>query len=163
MRAPLHHYGRYYSGIGKRLSTTRGPAPVASPLQRNRHHRSSSTGPSSDSLKVIFSGIQPTGIPHLGNYLGALQKWVELQDEAIPGTKLIYSIVDLHALTIPHDPALLRERRQQTLAILLAVGLDPNRATIFYQSMVWISPGVSGHSKRRNQTLTTLRSRHIQN
>lgn len=138
MRSPFHQNRRYYSGIGKHLlPATHAPARVTRPSQHYRRHHCSGTDPlSSDSSKVIFSGIQPTGIPHLGNFLGALQKWVELQNEAVVGTKLIYSIVDLHALTIPHDPIMLRERRRQTLGILLAVGLDPNRATIFYQSMV---------------------------
>ncbi|KAF2226528.1 putative tryptophanyl-tRNA synthetase [Elsinoe ampelina] len=86
--------------------------------------------------KVIFSGIQPTGIPHLGNYLGALQQWVKLQDEADPGTKLFFSVVDLHAITLPQDAAALQRRRKETFATLLAVGLDPKRSTIFYQSMV---------------------------
>ncbi|KAG8626621.1 hypothetical protein KVT40_005566 [Elsinoe batatas] len=86
--------------------------------------------------KVIFSGIQPTGLPHLGNYLGALQQWVKLQDEADPGTKLLFSIVDLHAITLPQNAAALQRSRKETFATLLAVGLDPKRSTIFYQSMV---------------------------
>ena len=86
--------------------------------------------------KVIFSGIQPTGVPHLGNYLGALREWVQLQDNAAPGTRLIFSIVDLHALTVPQDPIILRNWRKQTLAILLAVGLDPKCSIIFFQSAV---------------------------
>ncbi|KAK2873939.1 hypothetical protein FQN49_001969 [Arthroderma sp. PD_2] len=85
---------------------------------------------------VIFSGIQPTGIPHLGNYLGALRAWVDLQHTSSADTKLIYSIVDLHALTIPKDAAQLRQWRKQALAVLLAVGIKPERATIFYQSAV---------------------------
>ncbi|KAI9841289.1 MAG: Tryptophan--tRNA ligase, mitochondrial [Thelocarpon superellum] len=89
-----------------------------------------------DRPKVIFSGIQPTGIPHLGNYLGALRPWVELQNSSPPATKLIYSIVDLHALTVPHEAAVLRRRKRETLAVLLAVGLDPERSIIFYQSAV---------------------------
>src|SRR5690349_14968938 len=73
--------------------------------------------------KVIFSGIQPTGIPHLGNYLGALQRWVQLQNEADPSTELLYSLVDLHALTVRQDPAQLRQRKNESLATLLAIGL----------------------------------------
>ncbi|KAK8169897.1 hypothetical protein IWX90DRAFT_192310 [Phyllosticta citrichinensis] len=86
--------------------------------------------------KVVFSGIQPTGIPHLGNYLGALQQWVKLQDSLGPDDTVIYSIVDLHALTMPKDAAQLRQWRTQMLASLLAVGLDPAKSTIFYQSDV---------------------------
>jgi tryptophanyl-tRNA synthetase len=85
---------------------------------------------------IIFSGIQPTGVPHLGNYLGALREWVKLQDEAKPGTKLLFSIVDLHALTVPQDAVQLRKWRREAFATLLAVGLDPSRSTIFYQSEV---------------------------
>ena len=86
--------------------------------------------------RVIFSGIQPTGIPHIGNYLGALQQWVRLQNEALPSTRLLYSIVDLHAITTHQDADQLRRWKRQTLATLLAVGLDPQRSTIFYQSAV---------------------------
>lgn len=86
--------------------------------------------------KVVFSGIQPTGVPHLGNYLGALREWVRLQDESDPSTNLIYSLVDLHAITIRQDTAQLRQWRKESLAMLLAIGLDPNRSTIFHQSDV---------------------------
>lgn len=86
--------------------------------------------------KIIFSGIQPTGVPHLGNYLGALQRWVKLQDEAEPDTTLIYSLVDLHAITIRQDPEQLRQWKKENLAMLLAVGLDPKRSIIFHQSDV---------------------------
>lgn len=91
-------------------------------------------GNSTANPKVIFSGIQPTGIPHLGNYLGALTQWVRLQDEAAPDTKLLYSVVDLHAITVPQKAAELRRWRREMLAALLAVGLDPKRSTISYQS-----------------------------
>ena len=135
MLVPLRNHGRYHLAIRKNLPHVPPFSPPTRLVQRRRQSsRTDSTR--SDAPKTIFSGIQPTGIPHVGNYLGALQKWVELQDDAATGTKLIYSIVDLHALTIAQDPALLRQRRQQMLAMLLAVGLDPNRSTIFYQSMV---------------------------
>jgi tryptophanyl-tRNA synthetase len=88
---------------------------------------------------VIFSGIQPTGIPHLGNYLGALQNWRRLQDESAPGSKLLYSIVDLHAITLPQQAPMLRQWKREMLAALLAVGLDPKRSSIFYQSSVGCS------------------------
>jgi tryptophanyl-tRNA synthetase len=86
--------------------------------------------------RVIFSGIQPTGVPHLGNYLGALRQWVKLQDNASPDTTLLFSIVDLHAITIKQDPAELARWRKEMLASLLAVGLDPKRCIIFAQSSV---------------------------
>ncbi|KAB2568892.1 Tryptophan--tRNA ligase [Lasiodiplodia hormozganensis] len=86
--------------------------------------------------EIIFSGIQPTGIPHLGNYLGALQRWVKLQNEAAPSTNLVFSVVDLHAITLRQDPKQLRLWRKEMLASLLAVGLDPKRSIIFNQSDV---------------------------
>lgn len=87
---------------------------------------------------VVFSGIQPTGIPHLGNYLGALRQWKRLQDQA-EGTddRLLFSVVDLHAITMPQEASQLRTRRREMLASLMAVGLDPEKgSTIFFQSSV---------------------------
>lgn len=86
--------------------------------------------------RVIFSGIQPTGIPHLGNYAGALRQWVQLQDKEPSETKLIYSIVDLHAITTPQRPEQLKQWKREALAALLAIGIDPDRATLFSQSSV---------------------------
>ena len=80
----------------------------------------------------IFSGIQPTGRKHLGNYIGAIRQYVEGQDRG----EGIYCIVDLHAITVPHDPAELRERLYDTTAILIAAGLDPERCILFRQSDV---------------------------
>ena|SRR5579862_8991043 len=107
------------------------------PDQFLRHsHPSLATQPASN--QVVFSGIQPTGVPHLGNYLGALREWVKLQDNAPENTRLIFSIVDLHAVTVPQKREQLREWKRQTLAALLAIGLDPSRSTIFYQSAVCV-------------------------
>jgi tryptophanyl-tRNA synthetase len=78
----------------------------------------------------IFSGIQPTGRKHLGNYIGAITQYVAGQDRG----EAIYCIVDLHATTVPFDPADLRERLYDTTAILLAAGLDPDRCILFRQS-----------------------------
>ena len=86
--------------------------------------------------KTIFSGIQPTGVPHLGNYLGALRQWVKLQDEAAPADRIFYSVVDLHAITIPQSPHALRQNTLETYASLLAVGLHPRRSVIFSQQDV---------------------------
>ena len=80
----------------------------------------------------IFSGIQPTGRKHLGNYIGAIAQYVAGQDRG----EAIYCIVDLHAITVPYDPADLRERLYDTLAILIAAGLDPDRCILFRQSDV---------------------------
>lgn len=82
---------------------------------------------------VIFSGIQPTGSKHLGNYIGAILQYVAGQDRADPA---IYCIVDLHAVTVPYDPADLRARTYDTAAILMAAGLDPDRCVLFRQADV---------------------------
>jgi tryptophanyl-tRNA synthetase len=82
---------------------------------------------------VIFSGIQPTGRKHLGNYIGAITQYVSGQDRGDPA---IYCIVDLHATTVAYDPAELRERVHDTTAILLAAGLDPERCILFRQGDV---------------------------
>jgi tryptophanyl-tRNA synthetase len=82
---------------------------------------------------VIFSGIQPTGRKHLGNYIGAIRQYVAGQDKADPA---IYCIVDLHAITVEYDPAELRERVYDTTAILMASGLDPDRCILFRQGDV---------------------------
>jgi tryptophanyl-tRNA synthetase len=82
---------------------------------------------------VIFSGIQPTGRKHLGNYIGAIIQYVAGQDRADPA---IYCIVDLHAVTVPYEPAELRERTYDTAAILIAAGLDPDRCILFRQGDV---------------------------
>ena len=99
-------------------------------------HRRDLTTSTTEPKKTIFSGIQPTGIPHLGNYLGALRQWVKLQDEAEPDTTLIYSLVDLHAITIRQDPDQLRQWKRESLAMLLAIGINPARSIVFHQSDV---------------------------
>jgi len=83
-------------------------------------------------VKRIFSGAQPTGNVHLGNYLGALRNWVALQNEY----EAFYCIVNLHAITVPQDPRLLIEKTRDLARIYLAVGIDPNVSTIFIQSDV---------------------------
>jgi tryptophanyl-tRNA synthetase len=82
---------------------------------------------------VIFSGIQPTGTKHLGNYVGAIIQYVAGQDRADPA---IYCIVDLHAVTVPYEPSELRDRTYDTAAILIAAGLDPDRCILFRQADV---------------------------
>ena len=99
----------------------------------------------------IFSGIQPTGRKHLGNYIGAIRQYVEGQERAGDG-EAIYCIVDLHAISVAYDPAELRERVHDTTAILLAAGLDPERCILFRQSDVrehtelcWLLSAVTAH------------------
>jgi tryptophanyl-tRNA synthetase len=98
---------------------------------------------------IIFSGIQPTGRKHLGNYIGAIRQYVEGQERGEPA---IFCIVDLHALSVPFDPAELRERLYDTTAILLAAGLDPERCVFFRQSdvrehseLTWLLSAVTAH------------------
>ena len=82
--------------------------------------------------KIIFSGAQPSGKMTLGNYLGAIQNWTKLQDEY----DCFYSVVDLHAITVPQEAKNLRANTMQLLAQYLACGLDPEKNTIFKQSHV---------------------------
>jgi tryptophanyl-tRNA synthetase len=97
----------------------------------------------------IFSGIQPTGRKHLGNYIGAIRQYVEGQDRGEPA---IFCIVDLHAISVAYEPAELRERLYDTAAILLAAGLDPGRCVLFRQSdvrehteLTWLLSAVTAH------------------
>lgn len=82
--------------------------------------------------KTLFSGIQPTGQIHIGNYLGALKNWVDLQSQY----NCLYSIVDLHAITIDYNPAEYQERILNTAMDLLAIGVDPKKSVLFAQSHV---------------------------
>ncbi|HEY3191588.1 MAG TPA: tryptophan--tRNA ligase [Solirubrobacterales bacterium] len=104
----------------------------------------------------IFSGIQPTGAKHLGNYIGAIRQYVEGQDRGDPA---IYCIVDLHAITVPWDPATLRENLYDTTAILLAAGLDPGRCILFRQSdvrehaeLTWYLAAMTAHGDLNRMT-----------
>ena len=83
-------------------------------------------------MKRVFSGVQPTGNIHIGNYLGALKQFVELQEDQ----DCVYCIVDLHSITLPQDPKVLRGNILDVAALYLAVGLDPKKSIIFVQSMV---------------------------
>ncbi|PFH55464.1 hypothetical protein XA68_18267 [Ophiocordyceps unilateralis] len=105
--------------------------------------------------RVIFSGIQPTGVPHLGNYVGALRQWVQMQDQEASDTKLMFSVVDLHALTTPQAPEKLRQDRRESLAALLAIGIDPDRSTLFFQS------AVPAHSELIGSKSLIYRQHHI--
>jgi tryptophanyl-tRNA synthetase len=98
---------------------------------------------------IIFSGIQPTGRKHLGNYIGAIRQYVEGQERGEPA---IFCIVDLHAISVAYDPAELRERLYDTTAILFAAGLDPERCILFRQSdlhehaeLTWLLSAVTAH------------------
>ena len=104
----------------------------------------------------VLSGIQPTADSfHLGNYLGALRNWVSMQDTH----DAFYCVVDLHAITMGHDPALLRQRTRLSAAQLLALGLDPERCTLFVQSHVpehaqlgWVMGCITGFGEASRMT-----------
>ena len=82
--------------------------------------------------KRVLSGIQPSGSVHIGNYLGAIKNWVASQEER----ENFFCVVNLHALTLPHDPATLRESTRELAAILFAAGIDPDKSSLFVQSQV---------------------------
>jgi tryptophanyl-tRNA synthetase len=103
----------------------------------------------------IFSGIQPTGEKHLGNYVGAIRQWVASQDEE----ELFICIVDLHAISVSYDPEDLRESTLSVAALLLASGLEPGRCTLFVQShnhdhpeAAWLLSSVSSFGELRRMT-----------
>jgi tryptophanyl-tRNA synthetase len=112
--------------------------------------------PRGDRPPRVFSGIQPTADSfHLGNYLGALQSWVALQDDH----DTFYCVVDQHAITVEHDPQLLRRRTLVAAAQLLAAGLDPQRTTLFVQSQVpehaqlaWVLSCLTGFGEASRMT-----------
>ena len=111
---------------------------------------------STDSRPRVFSGIQPTSDSfHVGNYLGALTNWVSLQDTH----ECVYCVVDLHAITVEHDPALLRERTRRSYSQLVAIGVDPQRSTLFVQSQVpahtelaWVLGCITGMGEASRMT-----------
>src|SRR5438270_187901 len=104
----------------------------------------------------VFSGIQPTGKKHLGNYIGAIRHYVA--DQQGPDVSF-YCVVDLHAITVPFDPDALRENTLDTAAMLLAAGLEPGRCTLFVQSHVhehaeaaWLLGSVANMGELRRMT-----------
>lgn len=116
--------------------------------------------------KRIFSGAQPTGNVHLGNYLGALRNWVALQHEY----ESLFCIVNLHAVTTPQDPQLLAEKTRELTRIYLAVGIDPDVSTIFIQSdvhqhaeLTWILNCVVRMSELERMTQFKDKSRKSEN
>lgn len=117
--------------------------------------------------KIVFSAVQPSGIPTIGNYVGSIKNWVNMQDEY----NCIYSLADLHTLTVKQIPAELRQRSYELLALYLAAGLDPNKSVIFAQSHVpahaeltWILNTVTypGELQRMTQ-FKDKSSRHAEN
>ncbi|KAL1748600.1 hypothetical protein HDZ31DRAFT_29246 [Schizophyllum fasciatum] len=146
------------------LSTSRSKCRLHKPLLQHRCLSQAPTSSETRRPRRILSGIQPTGIPHLGNYLGALSNWVKLQRDAQPEDELIYTVVGWHALTLPQNPKELRRARQDMLAVLLAIGLDPKRSIIFHQDhnpahteLAWILNCITSLGQLRR--MTTWKSR----
>ena len=112
--------------------------------------------PASSTRRRVLSGIQPTSDSfHLGNYLGAVRQWVDLQDEF----DAFYFIPDMHALTVQFDPSVLAERTRMSVAQLLAVGVDPARSTVYVQSHVpeiaqltWVLNCITGFGEASRMT-----------
>jgi tryptophanyl-tRNA synthetase len=111
-------------------------------------------------MSRIFSGIQPSGELHIGNYLGAVKNWVALQHKH----PSIFCIVDLHAITVEYAPDDLRKRRRDMAVGLLASGIDPNVATLFVQSTVpehteltWLFNTVSWSARRSSRKSRSVR------
>lgn len=105
--------------------------------------------------KRVFSGMQPTGEPHLGNLVGALHNWVKMQDDY----ETIYCVVDLHAMTSIYDPADLARERRDLARMILAAGVDPKRSLLYYQSEVpqhvelsWILGTITGIGQLERMT-----------
>lgn len=105
--------------------------------------------------KTVFSGLQPSGNIHIGNYLGALRNWVRLQEEY----DCIYCVVDLHAITLPLDPVEFNKDRLEAAKVLLAAGVDPERSLFYYQSQVpqhtelaWILGTITGTGQLNRMT-----------
>ncbi|KAH8259779.1 hypothetical protein KR026_010164 [Drosophila bipectinata] len=134
------HSRNYLQGVSNRVagtpSATAQLASIGGSKQQKPSHPKSSEGFSEGKNRwprKVFSGVQPTGSLHLGNYLGAVRKWVELQNDRDDVT---ICIVDLHSITLPHNPPVLRENIFTMAATLLSCGIDPAKSTLFVQSSV---------------------------
>eukprot|EP01035_Chromulina_nebulosa_P016320 gene16320-21631_t len=118
----LRQYGRQFtSTVFRQLSSA---------TSNNELFAANTTTP--ERIKRVLSGVQPTGTLHLGNYLGAIRQWVEYQELY----ENYFCVVDLHAITVPHDPKKLSKDTLQSAAMYIAAGIDPGRSKIFVQSHV---------------------------
>ena len=130
------HAGGGRGGGRRALSVGSGGAPAHAAAPADSESPTgggASEATAADGKKLrVLSGVQPTGSVHLGNYFGAIRQWVALQETHDP----LYCVVDLHAITAPHDPKELRESTLSSAALYLACGVDPARSTVFVQSQV---------------------------
>ena len=106
-------------------STSSSPPPLTTSSEASASGDAKVDKPAVERRKRVLSGAQPTGILHLGNYYGALKNYVDLQDDQ----DAFYTIVDLHAITVAHDPKELREATKTTAALYLAAGVDPKKVS----------------------------------
>src|SRR5688572_12857554 len=114
-------------------------------------------------MKTVFSGIQPSGALHLGNYLGAVRNWVSLQDQY----RCVFCVVDYHAITQDYEPKEMSRRVTEMVIDLLALGVDPERSTLFIQSMIpehaelsWVFSSVTGFGDLERMTQFKDKSQH---
>src|SRR5207244_9481343 len=138
------------AGACSRSEHHRTARPLAPPAPAVESHR-----PTEPSTMRIFSGIQPTGAKHLGNYIGAISQYVATQEQG----DAFFCIVDLHSITVEYDPADLRGATLALAALLFAAGLDPDRSTVFVQSHVsahpeaaWLLGSVTSFGELRRMT-----------
>jgi len=115
-------------------------------------------------MKTVFSGVQPSGNLHIGNYIGALSQWVKMQEN----TEAFFCIVDLHAITVPQDPKILKEKVLEVAALYLACGLDPKKTHIFIQSenpdhtyLAWLLNCISPFGQLSRMTQLQDKARRI--
>src|SRR6185369_6095756 len=126
--SPLaHHRGMKHRRRSRRFST--GACAARRALLTAPEARTKAPLPP---METVFSGIQPSGELHLGNYLGAVRTWVELQEKH----RCFYCVVDYHAITQPYEPAQMPTRVREMAVDILACGIDPAKATLFVQSAV---------------------------
>jgi tryptophanyl-tRNA synthetase len=116
-------------------------------------------------MKTVFSGIQPSGNLHIGNYIGAINQWVKIQEDR----DAIFCIVDLHAITVPQDPKILRQKVLETAALYIACGIDPKKAHLFIQSenpdhpyLAWLLNCVTSMGQLNRMTQFKDKSRKAQ-
>src|SRR5262245_55733241 len=114
-------------------------------------------------MKTVFSGIQPSGELHIGNYIGAIRNWVTLQDQY----RAIYCVVDLHALTQDYEPKEMGKRVFDMALDIIALGVDPEKSILFVQSMVpehaelaWVFQTITGHGDLERMTQFKDKSEH---
>ena len=127
----IHHTNNNNNNNNRTLHTTTAPA-TPPPTTTTAPTTNSTTPLETERRKRVLSGVQPTGSLHLGNYMGAIRNWVDLQEQF----DTYFMVVDLHAITLPHDPKELLHATRSSAALYMACGIEPSKAQIFVQSHV---------------------------